>query len=44
MNILILVGGPTACGKSTFVKKLSMTLEESKIYRRVQGFFDIGHM
>lgn len=44
MNILILVGGPTACGKSTFAKKLSIVLDESKIYRRVQGFFDIGHI
>lgn len=42
MNLVIFVGGPTACGKSTFTNKLNENLTNSKKYRRYQGFFDIG--
>lgn len=42
MNLVIFVGGPTACGKSTFANKLNEILINSKKYRRYQGFFDIG--
>lgn len=42
MNLVIFVGGPTACGKSTFTNELSKSLANSKKYRRYQGFFDIG--
>lgn len=37
---LILVGGASASGKSTFVRKLSESIENSISYRRVQAFFD----
>ena len=40
MNTLILVGGASASGKSTFVRSLNENLENSLSYRRVQAFFD----
>lgn len=40
MNTLILVGGASASGKSTFVKELNNSIENSLAYRRVQAFFD----
>lgn len=42
MNLVVFVGGPTACGKSTFTNELNKILTNSKKYRRYQGFFDIG--
>lgn len=40
MSTLILVGGASASGKSTFVKELNNSMENSLAYRRVQAFFD----
>lgn len=37
---LILVGGASASGKSTFVKNINESIEDSICYRRVQAFFD----
>lgn len=42
MKSLILIGGPTACGKSTLVKSLNQSISGSVVYRRQQGFFDIA--
>lgn len=42
MGMVIFVGGSTASGKSTFADKLSDNIENSKKYRRYQGFFDIA--
>ncbi len=43
MKILIFIGGPTACGKSTFVNNLNQNISNSLQYRRYQGFFDIAN-
>ena len=43
MKMVIFVGGPTACGKSTFVNSLSQRICNSIQYRRYQGFFDIAN-
>lgn len=42
MKILILIGGATACGKSTLAKSLCRSIPNSIKYRRYQGFFDIA--
>lgn len=42
MNKLIFIGGPTASGKTTLVKKLDDFIDNAISYRRVQGFFDIA--
>lgn len=42
MGTVIFVGGATASGKSTLVKKLNMQISNSLMYRRYQGFFDIA--
>ena len=44
MGKLVLVGGPSASGKSTFVKGLNNKYEDSLAYRRVQAFFDIAEL
>lgn len=44
MKTLVLVGGASASGKSTFVKKLNESIEESISYRRVQAFFDYAKL
>lgn len=41
--MLIFIGGPTACGKSTFVNNLNQNISNSLQYRRYQGFFDIAN-
>ena len=43
MKTLILVGGASASGKSSFVKQLNKDIKESITYRRVQAFFDIAN-
>lgn len=40
MKKVILVGGPSASGKSTFVRELNSSIYNSLAYRRVQAFFD----
>lgn len=42
MKTLILIGGATACGKSTLVKSLYENIPGSIKCRRHQGFFDIA--
>lgn len=42
MKILILIGGATACGKSTLAKNLCRYIPNSIKYRRYQVFFDIA--
>ena len=42
MKTLILIGGATACGKSTLAKNLCRYIPNSIKYRRYQGFFDIA--
>lgn len=42
MKTLILIGGATACGKSTLAKSLCRSIPNSIKYRRYQGFFDIA--
>ena len=42
MKTLILIGGATACGKSTLAKNLCRDIPNSIKYRRYQGFFDIA--
>ena len=41
--MVIFVGGPTACGKSTFVDNLNKKICNSIQYRRYQGFFDLAN-
>lgn len=43
MKMVIFVGGPTACGKSTFVDNLNKKICNSIQYRRYQGFFDLAN-
>ena len=43
MKTVIFVGGPTACGKSTFVDNLNKKICNSIQYRRYQGFFDLAN-
>lgn len=40
MKTVILVGGASASGKSTFVNELNLKMSNSIAYRRVQSFFD----
>lgn len=42
MKKVIFIGGPTACGKSTFANNLNKNIYNSIMYRRYQGFFDIA--
>ena len=42
-NMIIFVGGPTACGKTTFTTLLNEKIEKSIRYRRYQAFFDIAN-
>lgn len=42
MSTLIFIGGATASGKSSLVKKLKDYYPNSKTYRRVQGFYDLA--
>lgn len=42
MSNIIFIGGATASGKSTFAKKLNEQLNNSFMYRRFQGFYDIA--
>ena len=42
VKILILIGGATACGKSTLANRLCNDIPNSIKYRRYQGFFDIS--
>ena len=42
MKTLILIGGATACGKSTLAKNLCRYIHNSIKYRRYQGFLDIA--
>lgn len=42
MKRLIFVGGPTGCGKTSFVKSLENILKNVVEYRRVQGFYDLA--
>jgi len=42
VKTLILIGGATACGKSTLAKNLCRYIPNSIKYRRYQGFFDIA--
>lgn len=42
MSLVIFVGGPTACGKTSFVTLLNQKIEKSTRYRRHQSFFDIA--
>lgn len=42
MKTLILIGGATACGKSTLTNSLHQNISGSIKYRRNQGFFDIA--
>ena len=39
-NTLIFVGGPSASGKSTFVKELKIYLSSALLYRRLDAFSD----
>ena len=44
MKTLILVGGASASGKSSFVEQLNKDINDSISYRRVQAFFDIASL
>lgn len=44
MGRVIFIGGPTACGKSTFTKELNKSITNSICYRRFQGFYDIARL
>ena len=43
MKTLILVGGASASGKSSFVNQLNKDICDSIAYRRVQAFFDVAN-
>lgn len=42
MSTVILIGGPTACGKTTLTRLLGKKLPNSISFRRVDGFYELG--
>lgn len=42
MSTVILIGGPTACGKTTFTRHLEKVIPNSISFRRVDGFYELG--
>lgn len=42
MSKVIFIGGPTACGKTTFTSMLNETITDSVRFRRVEGFYELG--